>query len=140
MAARTDVKDRQWDPAEGTLSNADGRFVERQLTEYRAITEWVLGSGTTKVMWVKPLVVRANPAPADETTDPQRLDALYGVIDATVAGSDARVGMIDLAGWYATSGIDDGQARLDGIHFEVPAATEIAARLIGPSLVNFAVT
>ena len=23
MAARTDVKDREWDPAEGTLSNAD---------------------------------------------------------------------------------------------------------------------
>jgi peptidoglycan/LPS O-acetylase OafA/YrhL len=139
MAARTDVKDRQWDATEGTLSNADPRFVERQLVEYRNITEWVLGSGNTKVMWVKPPVVRADPAPADETTDPQRLAALYEVIDATLAASDSRVGVIDLAEWYAASGIDDRNARLDGIHFEIPAATEIAERLIGPSLVNFAV-
>ena len=31
-------------------------------------------------------------------------------------------------------------ARIDGIHFEVPAATEIAERLVGPSLVNFALS
>jgi peptidoglycan/LPS O-acetylase OafA/YrhL len=140
MAARTDVKDREWDAAEGTLSNADQRFAERQLTEYQAITDWVLGSGVSKVVWVKPLVVRADPAPDDETADPDRMGRLYDIIDQTVAAGDEGVGVVDLAGWYATSGIDDFHARIDGIHFEIPAATEIAQRFVGPTLVNLAVS
>jgi hypothetical protein len=45
---------------------------------------------------------------------------------------------VDLATWYAASGIDDATARVDGMHFEVPAATEIADRFLGPRLVNTA--
>jgi peptidoglycan/LPS O-acetylase OafA/YrhL len=141
MAARTDIKDREWDPAEGPISNLDPRFQERQAADYRNLTDWVLGAGVQKVVWVKPLVVRPAPAPADEAADPTRVAALQALIEGTVAGSDpARVASIDLAGWYATSGMDDPSSRVDGIHFEVPAATTVAERLVGPSLVNFALS
>jgi peptidoglycan/LPS O-acetylase OafA/YrhL len=139
MATRTDVKDRTWSADEGVLTNADPRFQERQIADYVAATTWILGAGVPEVVWVKPPVARVDPAPADEMTDPARLGVLHAVIDAAVAGSDpARVSSVDLAGWYARSGIDDAAARLDGIHFEVPAATEVAARLLGPRLVNVA--
>ena len=139
MATRTDVKDRTWSADEGVLTNADPRFQERQIADYSAVTTWILGAGVPEVVWVKPPVARVDPAPADEMTDPDRLGVLHAVIDAAVAGSDpARVSSVDLAEWYAQSGIDDAAARLDGIHFEVSAATEVAARLLGPRMVNVA--
>jgi hypothetical protein len=74
-----------------------------------------------------------------QDADPQRIGVLHRVIDSAVAASDTtRVSSVDLAAWYAASGIDDGAARIDGMHFEVPAATEIAGRFLGPRLVNIA--
>ena len=139
MTTRTDVKDRTWSADEGVLTSADPRFQERQAADYAAVTTWILGAGVPEVVWVKPPAARVDPAPADEMTDPARLAVLHRIIEGVVAGADpSRVSSVDLAGWYGQSGIDDLAARLDGIHFEVPAATDVAARLLGPRLVNVA--
>jgi peptidoglycan/LPS O-acetylase OafA/YrhL len=139
MVTRTDVKDRVWDEAEGLLPITDARFEQRITDEYASITRWILGTGVPHVAWVKPSVVRPDPAPNDEMADPQRMGVLHRVIDSAVTATDpTRVATIDLAAWYPTSGIDDATARIDGMHLEVPAATEVAARFLGPTLVNIA--
>jgi lysophospholipase L1-like esterase len=139
MATRTDVKDREWSSDEGVLTVFDPRAQERIRADYAAVTEWILGAGAPEVVWIEPPVVRVDPAPPDEMTDPDRIAVLHGIIGDTVAaGSDGRVTSVDLAAWYAASAIDDLTARPDGMHFDVPGATEIAERFLGPSLVNVA--
>ena len=45
----------------------------------------------------------------------------------------------DSCGFGLLAQLDDGASRLDGMHFEVGAATTIAERFVGPRLVNVAV-
>ena len=139
MVTRTDVKDRVWSDDEGALPITDVRFEQRITDEYTTMTRWILGVGASKVVWVKPPLVRPDPAPVDEMTDPARMAVLWRVIDTAAAAADPDVvSVADLAGWYAASGLDDLTARIDGMHFEVPAATEVATRYLGPHLVNVA--
>lgn len=139
MATRTDLKDREWSADEGVLTVFDQRAQERIRADYAAVTEWILGAGAPEVVWIEPPVVRVDPAPPDEMTDPDRMAVLHGIIRDTVTGGAAgKVASVDLAGWYASSEIDDVMARPDGMHFDVVGATEIAGRFLGPTLVNIA--
>ncbi len=139
MATRTDVKDREWNPDEGVLTVFDPRAQERIRADYAAVTEWILGAGAPEVVWIEPPVVRVDPAPPDEMTDPERMAVLHTIIRDTVAsGADGRVASVDLSGWYAASAIDDVTARPDGMHFDLAGATEVAGRFLGPTLVNVA--
>lgn len=140
MATRTDVKDREWSPDEGPLTILDPRARERIRSDYADVTEWILGAGAPEVVWIEPPVVRVDPAPPDEMTDPKRIAALHAIIRDTTAGASdpMRVTSVDLSGWYAESRIDDREARPDGMHFEVDGAAEVADRFLGPTLVNVA--
>ncbi len=139
MATRTDVKDREWSPDEGVLSVFDPRAQERIRADYADVTEWILGAGAPEVVWIEPPVVRVDPAPPDEMTDPERIAVMHTIIRDTVAAAQAgRVASVDLAGWYGSSTIDDIAARPDGMHFDVVGATQVAERFLGPTLVNIA--
>ena len=139
MTARTDLLDRIWSIEEGEMSNADPRFQERQRAEYQTFVDWLMATSPARLMWIQPIGIRRSVYPDDEASDPERLDVLSTIISDVVAASDpTRVVQFDLPAWYAMSGLDDELARPDGMHFDVTPATQVAARLVGPAAVNFA--
>ncbi len=135
MVTVNDIVDRTWVDTEGRLNIFDARFRERALARYERFGSDMSEAGAT-TLWIK------APTPvvgSDQIVDPLRAQELHGIIDAAVAGlGDERAGSLDLAAWYATSGMDDRAARADGLHLELDAAVEVSERFIGPSLVNLA--
>jgi peptidoglycan/LPS O-acetylase OafA/YrhL len=139
MITRTDVKAREWDPAEGVLSIDDPRFQERALADYTALTTWLLAAGVPEVAWVLPPTSRPWIAEHQEMHDAAAMDRYREIVRATVGASDpARVVALDLAGWLAGSGLDDEQMRKDGTHLDLAPALVVSDRFVGPSLVNLA--
>jgi hypothetical protein len=49
-----------------------------------------------------------------------------------------RVSVIDLAGWYVGSGMDDARSRPDGVHFVGSSSHEVAERFLAAQLVRVA--
>ncbi len=135
MATVNDMVDRTWVESEGRLSIFDATFHERAVRRYADFGRAMRDAGAA-TLWVK------APAPvtgSEQLLDPLRTEALHGIIDDAVdALGGQRTESVDLAAWYATSGIDDRVGRADGLHLERDAAVEISQRLIGPSLVNLA--
>ena len=139
MAAR-DVMDRQWDPDEGPIPISDPRLRARQVDDYRAVTGWILGTGVPRVVWIQSPPARPVDGLDQEVVDPARFMELHEAIAEVVGSYDAgQVATVDLATWYAAAGFDDKSAQPDGIHFSLPAAVEMAGRLVGPAFVNYAV-
>jgi hypothetical protein len=139
MITRTDVKDREWDAAEGVLSIDDPRFQERALADYTALTTWLLAAGVPEVAWVLPPTSRPWIAEHEEMHDAAAMDRYREIVRATVGASDpARVVSLDLDGWLSGSGLDDEQMRKDGTHLDLGPALVVSDRFLGPSLVNLA--
>jgi peptidoglycan/LPS O-acetylase OafA/YrhL len=141
MVTTWDVVDHKWDGSE-ELSPLDAEFARRIDTDYRAITEQLLGSGAGSIAWIAPPV--PNAWWTDDTTgqqDPARHAVVRGVMDEIASQLPDQVGVIDLAAWLEQNGLtDDHEVRPDGVHLDTVAAEDIADRFLGERLIRIALT
>ena len=135
MVTIPDLLDRVWDDAEGPLDIFTSEFRTRLTARYTDFGQALIQRGTA-TLWIKAPAARLG---SDQALDPRRTDAFHEVIDEVVSSfGDRHAEVIDLEHWLGASDLDGREARPDGVHLGLDAATEIADRCIGPSLVNLA--
>ena len=135
MVTIPDLLDRVWDEAEGPVSIFTSEFRARATTRYTDFGRALVERGTAS-LWIKsPRALIGS----EQALDPRRTDEYHRLVDEVVRSlDDPSAEVIDLAQWYRAAGLVDRDARPDGVHLELDTATNIAERLIGPSLVNVA--
>ena len=138
MSTRADVADRVWNEAEGTLSNDDVRFTTRQLADYVAFTDGVLDTGAPGVVWITPPTARRGDGADEPMMDEDAMQRLREIVGAMAHHESGRVSVVDLAGWYLGSGMDEVRSRPDGVHFIGSSSSEVAERFLAARLVRAA--
>jgi hypothetical protein len=136
-ATSWDLNERRWDGP--VLLPSDQAYAQRLVDDYNTLTRRILDTSDATVVWLRhPL---PNPFWLDEVTiqeQPAHHRALWDAMDRASSGSP-RAKVIDLAEWASITGLDaDVDARPDGIHWSVDAATNIARNFLGPWAVDFA--
>ncbi len=138
MSTRADVADRVWNEAEGVLSNDDDRFTTRQLADYVAFTDGVLDAGVPDVVWITPPTARHGDGADEPMMHEDAMQRQREVVEAMAHHDSGRVSVIDLAGWYLGSGMDEVRSRPDGVHFIGSSSSEVAERFLAARLVRTA--
>ncbi len=133
-----DVLDHRW-PDEGVLTPLDDAYGQRVRAAFADITEALASTGVSRIAWVRQPI--PDPFWLEDLNvqeEPARHAVLYAAMDQ-LASSDSRVRVVDLAGWVAEAGLaTDRDARPDGVHWSVDAATDIAERWLGQQLITAA--
>ena len=142
MVTMRDVEDREWDPAEGTISPFDRRFRDRLLLDYTAMADRLAAAGVPRIAWVlPPHPIAPFQGEQVKMLDPARYQVQFDVIDAVAAGAGGRVEVLDLRAWLeAMGGSTDGQLRPDGLHWSPEAGYWVAERYLAGSLVSIALS
>lgn len=139
LTTSRDVEDHVF-ADDGTIGPLDAAYEERLARDYRAITTRILVESAAAVVWVRP--PRADPfwlGGDSEMSDDARHAVVDRVMAEVAAGDPARVHVLDLRTWTERVGLDDDRAaRPDGLHWTLEAATDVAARYVGPELVTIA--
>ena len=139
MMTIDDVLDRVWDDAEGELSAQDEQFQSRLHEAYREATASIVAQGVPSVAWIVP-PVPVDSTSATELNDPATFEAQHEVIRRVVDELAPATTVIELDRWMADGGHDlDESWRPDGTHLTEDSAAQIAAMMLGPTLVNTAV-
>jgi hypothetical protein len=141
MVSFRDIDDRVWNDEEGALTPFDGRFHERLLQDYRALTQQLLDAGVPRVAWVNPPITQARwVGDAAVRLDPNRY-VVYSRELASVADGRSNVRVIDLADWFAASPLSstDG-TRPDGIHWSAAAGDEVVSEFFAPAVMAVALS
>ncbi len=140
MATVTEVSDRRWSEAEGPLGPLDERYRERMVEAYANLTMSVLQFGVPEVVWVVP------PTPVHlwnepELNDPARYAAHHEIIEEAARRFERHVTVLDLDAWAtATGAAAEPTWRTDGVHIDDVDATRLATDVLGPWLVQEALT
>ena len=139
MVTVPDLTLRQWSNDEGMLSPSDGRYQERMLTDYRAMTDSLLSLGVRHIAWVVP------PAPADwwigwVPDSPFTRDSwhsLTSVVTEIESEYPSVVQVARLDEWFAATGADlDPTVRDDGLHLTEAGALRVMDEFLGPVLLR----
>jgi lysophospholipase L1-like esterase len=135
LVTLSDIADRTWDDAEGSLSPADPRYFERLVAAYEAQTTAFLERGAKRVLWVAP-PMPALPEPAADAAVMPRADRLDRYIEAlrTVAARHPdQVQVVDVPAWLAAQA--EQPSRPDGLHWSRSGSQQLAEGLLGPIVV-----
>jgi lysophospholipase L1-like esterase len=134
MVTLTDLDDRTWSSAEGTLSPADPRFFDRLVAAYDTRTTAFLAGGAKRVLWIAPPVPLLPPSSLDADMSPADRNARYVEALRTVAARHpGQVDVVDLPAWLATQ--PQAPPRPDGLHWSPAASRQIAKQFLGPVVV-----
>ena len=136
-----DVLDRQLTKDGPVLSPTDPAMADAMQASLGTFTDELLTLGVPRVAWLlEPVPLRTPTAAVDQQAEPERHEALHGVIDRMAADRPA-MKVIDLAGWVATQPFAaDTAARPDNVHWTTEVATKIAEQFLGQSLVRAALS
>lgn len=136
MVTARDISPRTWSAAEGELTTADPLFVSRLEHDFSAIQRLITSSSSAQVVWIRPPHVDPYWAHVES---PVTDDHAHAVVDAAmtkvIGENSSRAELLDLRAWTENDGISFlHSARPDGLHFTPSAATDVAARWLGPQL------
>jgi len=105
------------------------------------VSDEMFALGASRVVWLREPI--PNPFWQNQVisqTSPAAHQVLYDGMDALAAQNPA-VRVVDLAGWADSNGVAaDFGARPDGMHWSPEAAERIATELLGPAIVEAALT
>ncbi len=105
------------------------------------VSDEMFALGASRVVWLREPI--PNPFWQNQVisqTSPAAHQVLYDGMDALAAQNPA-VRVVDLAGWADSTGVAaDYGARPDGMHWSPEAAERIATELLGPAIVQAALT
>ncbi len=138
MSTRADVLDRAWLPGQPALPSTDPAAVRDRDTAYAAFVEHLLFMGVPAVVWMEPPTARSGELPDEAMMDEAVMSSLRTAVRAATERWAPAAAPLDLAGWYAASGIDDQAARPDGLHFQPDAALVVADRMLAAALITAA--
>ena len=137
-----------WDVLDRQLV-ADGPWLPTTDPAVRAVmtdslgqfTDDLLALGVPRVVWVQaPTPLPSLAGGPDQQAQPERHDVLRSVV-AEIAAARPGVSVVDLAGWMSPQEIGESrEARIDGVHFSSEASLYIATELLGPALVQAALS
>jgi peptidoglycan/LPS O-acetylase OafA/YrhL len=136
MTTSWDVFDRRW-PGTGEHTPTDAVFAQRMGDDFSAVSQRLLAAGAERVVWVQqPLPNVYWLSSGREQEQPDRQTAVHRAI-TSVAATDPRIRVVDLASWHSAVGLDDDRsARPDGVHWSVETAQGIATEFLGGELIR----
>jgi peptidoglycan/LPS O-acetylase OafA/YrhL len=141
MTTVWDVLDRQLTKGGPVLTPLDADLQQSMLASFAEFTDSLLAMGVPRVVWIQaPAPLPALFGGDDQQGDPARHEVMHTVISAVCADRPA-TRAVDLAGWLQGQPMADSRDfRSDGVHWTPEASLDIATRLLGPALVQAALT
>jgi len=138
MVTSWDLIDRRWSTDE-LLTPFDEEYALHLIDDYSKLVDGLLGAGAGTVAFVR------HPVPDvwwlhqfAGQSDPARHAVIYDLYRGLSADRPG-VRVVDLAGWFASEGLDTDQAaRPDGIHLDPVAAESLTERFLGQELLRIA--
>ena len=142
MVTMRDIETRIWNPTEGPLDPFDARFTQRLTDDYRLMTQQLLDSGVGAVVWVIPPLPTAQfEGPQRYMRDPLRYAVQHDVIRLVASEHPDSVTVVDLDAWFIANDLTGSKAvRPDGLHASPDSAKEISEALLGPALIQAALS
>jgi lysophospholipase L1-like esterase len=136
MVTIADTEGRTLEPGTALVRPGDARFDEVIALEYERFLVELLANGVDRVAWIVPPTPDTDDHElAPNLADPLRWSTLRRTIEQLGATHPSVLTVIDLDAWEAAQ---PRSGRPDGLHFSAPAASELAASYLAPTLIDLA--
>jgi peptidoglycan/LPS O-acetylase OafA/YrhL len=138
-----EVNDRKLDGDTEWRAPGDPIYDAFLLEEMTTAVDVLSKDGATVVWLTSPAAGEGNDggkarAKRGVATDPVRMERLNEIIKSLPEQRPGKVGVVDLAGWLATSGVDDNALRPDGVHFSQESSPIVAEEFLGDAIITTA--